>query len=114
MIGWIVMFWEDQIRNFLEDEKRLYKLIEENKALENLRTVEDHISHHNHEFGHIIGYIKFEEVEKLDINQQEEDHEEYLYQYMKKTNELSSEIKKLQKRLKEMREDWMEELKDLE
>lgn len=38
------MFWEDQIRNFLEDEKRLSNLIEENKALENLRTVEDHIS----------------------------------------------------------------------
>lgn len=108
------MFWEDQIRNFLEDEKRLSNLIEENEALENLRTIEDHISHYNNEFGHISGYIKFEEVQELDVDQEEEGHEEYLYQYMMRTNELSSEIKKLQKRLKETRKDWMEEVYDLD
>lgn len=33
---------------------------------------------------------------------------------MKRINELSSEIKKLQNRLKKMREEWLEELGDLE
>lgn len=108
------MFWEDQIKIFLEDEKRLTELLEENKALESLKNVEDIIVHYNHTFGHITGYIKFEEVEELDTDEQAEESEEYLYEYMKRTNALSSEIKKLQKRLKKMRKDWMEELEDLE
>lgn len=108
------MFWEDQIKLFLEDEKRLSELLDENKAIESLRNVEEHILHHNHAFGHITRYVKFEEVEYLDMDEQEEEDVEYVHQYMKKTNELSSEIKKLQKQLKEMREEWMEELEDLE
>lgn len=99
------MFWEDQIKIFLEDEKRLARLLEENKALESLKNVEDLIVHYNHTSGHITGYIKFEEVEELDMDKQAEESEEYLYEYMKRTNELSSKIKKLQKRLKKIRED---------
>jgi len=108
------MFWEDQIKFFLEDEKRLAELLEENKAFESLRNVEEHILHHNHAFGPITGYVKFEEVEELDMDEQGKEDEEYLYQYMKRTNDLSSEISKLQKRLKKLREDWMEELEDFE
>lgn len=108
------MFWEDQIKNFLEDEQRLAELLEENNALETLKNVEDHIIQYNHNFGHITGYIKFEEVEEIDAHEQAEESEEYLYQYMKRTNELSSEIKKLKRQLQKIREDWMEELKDLE
>lgn len=104
------MFWEDEIKVFLEDEKRLAELLEENKALESLKNVEDIIVHYNHTFGHITGYINFQEVEELDTDKQAEESEEYLYQYMKRTNELSSEIKKLQNRLKKTREDWLEEL----
>jgi hypothetical protein len=107
------MYWEEQIKTFLEDEKRLAELLEENNALESLKNVEDIIVRYNHNFGRITGYIKFEEVEELDDDEQAEESEEYLYQYMKRTNELSSEIKKLQKRLKKMREDWLEELGDL-
>ncbi len=35
------MFWEDQVKSFLEDEKRLAELLEESKALESLKNVED-------------------------------------------------------------------------
>lgn len=78
------MFWEDQVKSFLEDEKRLAELLEESKALESLKNVEDLIVHYNHTFGHLTGYIKFEEVEELDEDDQAEESEEYLYQYMKK------------------------------
>lgn len=108
------MYWEDQIKTFLEDEKRLTELLKENSALESLKNVEDAIVQYNHNFGHITGYIKFEEVDELDEDEQAEESEEYLYQYMKRINELSSEIKKLQNRLKKMREEWLEELGDLE
>ena len=108
------MYWEDQIKILLEDEQRLAELFEEDKAFESLRNVEDHILHHNLAFGHITGYIKFEEVEELDMNQQQTDDEEYLYQYMKRNNDLSSKIAKLQKSLRELKEDWIELLKDLE
>lgn len=108
------MFWEDQIKTFLENEKRLTELLKENNALESLKNVEDAIIQYNHNFGHITGYIKFEEVRELDADQQAEESEEYLYEYMKRTNELSSEIKKLQNRLKKMREEWREEVEDLE
>lgn len=108
------MYWEDQIKTFLEDEKRLTELLKENSALESFKNVEDAIVQYNHNFGHITGYIKFEEVDELDEDEQAEESEEYLYQYMKRINELSSEIKKLQNRLKKMREEWLEELGDLE
>lgn len=108
------MFWEEQISIFLEDEKRLAELLQENNAIENLKNVEDVIVQYNHKFGHITGYVKFEEVEELDTDEQAEECEEYLYQYMKRTNEISPEIDKLQKSLTKMRMDWRKELEELE
>lgn len=114
MEGFLSMFWEDQIKIFLEDEQKLAELFEKNKAFESLRHVEDHILQHNLALGHITGYVKFEEVDELDMNQQQTEDEEYLYQYMKRNNELSSEIAKLQKSLRKLKEDWIQELKDLD
>ena len=39
------------------------------------------------------------------MNRQQTEDEEYLYQYMKRNNELSSEIAKLQKSLRKLKED---------